>query len=297
MKRPLSMTGFGRGEYRGDDVAWTVEIRSVNHRFREIKIRIPRQYSGLEERIRQEVEAYYARGRLDISVEQSGESAAGINLRVNLALAREYLNCLNILRRELPLAGAPDLGMLMTFRDIINPAGETHGPADDDREWPAIRDALVAALQNALLMREDEGRFLKKDLRERIGGFGRTVKEIESAVPGLILKREKLLKERLDNLLKGVDIDPIRLAQEVAIIVDKSDVSEELVRLGSHISQFNDLLDSAEPVGRKLDFLMQEFLREVNTLASKISDAATAHIVVDLKNELEKMREQVQNLE
>ncbi len=166
-----------------------------------------------------------------------------------------------------------------------------------EKLWPDLKAAIIDALKECQKMRQSEGGILQKDLLERLATFQQKVDEIEQSLPMIIEKRGKALQERLDNLLSGIDIDPVRLAQEVAILVDKSDVTEEIVRLRSHLEQFHGFLNLDEPVGRRLDFLVQEFLREVNTIASKINHAETAHLIVGMKNDLEKIREQVQNLE
>ncbi|MDA8165417.1 MAG: YicC family protein [Desulfobacteraceae bacterium] len=294
MNRLLSMTSFGKGEKTAEGLTWTVEVRSVNHRYCDIHLKMSRQYAALEERIKKEIAAYYTRGHIDVTVNAAGHREQPVLLEVNLPLAREYHEGLLRIQRELGLPQAPDLALLASFRDIIAPV---EGEEDPDAVWPPVREALAAALEQGLAMRRQEGAALRADLLERLARFGETVGRIEAAVPDLAAKKQAQLQERLDNLLAGVDIDPARLAQEVALMADKADVTEELVRLRSHIVQFGSFLDSDEPVGRRLDFLLQEFLREINTLASKISDAAIAHQTVELKNEVEKMREQVQNLE
>ena len=187
--------------------------------------------------------------------------------------------------------------MLATYRDIIIPLEDEDGAELLEEFWSDLKGAVTEAIQECLKMRRSEGETLQADLLERVTVFQRKVDEIEDSLPMIIEKRGKVLQERLDNLLSGIDIDPIRLAQEVAILVDKSDVTEELVRLRSHMDQFNGFLSLDEPVGRRLDFLVQEFLREVNTISSKINHAETAHLIVGMKNDLEKIREQVQNLE
>jgi uncharacterized protein (TIGR00255 family) len=294
MNRPLSMTSFGKGEKTAGGVTWTVEIRSVNHRFCDIHLKVSKRHAALEEKIKKEIAAYYTRGHIDVSVNAAGEGEEAVRLEVNLPLAREYYEGLLRVQRELSLPAPPDLAMLAAFRDIIVPAEKEE---DLDALWPSVHEALIAALDQGLAMRRQEGAALHADLLERLSRFADTIGRIEAAIPELVTKKQAALQERLDNLLDGVDIDPARLAQEVAIMADKADVTEELVRLRSHIAQFGQFLDLDEPVGRRLDFLLQEFLREINTLASKISDAVIAHQTVELKNEVEKMREQVQNLE
>ncbi|OGQ96864.1 MAG: YicC family protein [Deltaproteobacteria bacterium RIFOXYD12_FULL_57_12] len=297
MQRPLSMTGFGRGESGGDGNKWVVEFRSVNHRYLDVKIKVPWKYAALEERIKQEIQQYHGRGHVDLFVNVNGADVQSGRLRANLTLAREYYDCLQAIKEELQIADQPDLAMLAAFRDVIILGQEDVVSEDLEMSWQYIREALVAALTNGLTMRENEGSALKEDLLHRLGSFAKTVNGIEAVIPELIRKRQEGLKDRLDNLLKGVDIDPVRFAQEVAILVDKADISEELTRLRSHLRQFEDFLNLGEPVGRRLDFLVQEFLRELNTMAAKVGDTTAAYQIVDLKNELEKMREQVQNLE
>ncbi len=297
MQRPLSMTGFGRGEAVGNGKKWIVEVRSVNHRFLDVKVRIPRLYSFLEERIKKTVAPFHSRGRIDIFLDVVDEGAESGRLKIDLALAREYYKGLLAIRDDLNLQQEPDLNMLAACRDIIVPADEEPASAKADEIWPTAAVALENALVEAAAMRTQEGQALKEDLLERMQAFGEVVAEVERRLPDIVKKRETTLKDRLDKLLERVDIDPLRLAQEVAIMVDKTDVSEELVRLRSHIRQFGGFLELDEPIGRRIDFLLQEFLRELNTLAAKINDVETAYLVVDLKNEHEKMREQVQNLE
>jgi uncharacterized protein (TIGR00255 family) len=198
---------------------------------------------------------------------------------------------------ELSITGEPDLTLLASYRDIISPLEEEGGAEILEKLWPDLKAAIIDALKECQKMRQNEGGILQKDLLERLATFQQKVDEIEQSLPVIIEKRGKALQERLDNLLSGIDIDPVRLAQEVAILVDKSDVTEEIVRLRSHLEQFHGFLNLDESVGRRLDFLVQEFLREVNTIGSKINHAETAHLIVGMKNDLEKIREQVQNLE
>jgi uncharacterized protein (TIGR00255 family) len=297
MSRPMSMTGFGRGEAIGSGKKWTVEVRSVNHRFLDVKIRMPRLYSFLEERMKKKVALSYSRGHIDVSMDVADEGDEGGRLKIDLALAREYYRSLQAIRNDLHLQQEPDLNMLAAFRDIILPAEEEPASTKIDEIWPAACSALESALDEAAAMRAEEGLAMKQDLQERLQHFDRMIGALEDRIPGIVTQRELALKERLASLLAGVDMDPVRLAQEVAIMVDKSDVSEELVRLRSHIRQCHGFLDLDEPIGRRIDFLLQEFLRELNTIAAKISDVEAAYLVVDLKNEHEKMREQAQNIE
>jgi uncharacterized protein (TIGR00255 family) len=286
------MTGYGRGEVAGAK-SWTVEVRSVNHKFLDLSIKIPRKYLGLEERIKKEISAYYSRGHVDVYVNPGAEAGDNIRLAPNLPLARNYYQCLEAIRQDLSLE-APTLAMIQNYKEII----VAHEEEEDlEAVWPQVSEALNQALTMAQGMREQEGEALKDELSQRLQEFAKTVETIAQDVPAIVQRRTEKLKERLAVLLQGVDLDPLRLAQEVAMMADKGDVTEEVVRLRSHISQFSGFLAADEPVGRRLDFLLQEFLREINTLASKISDAPTAHLTVELKTEVEKLREQIQNIE
>ena len=297
MGKPVSMTGFGRGPASGKESSWTVELRSVNHRYLDISIKLPRRFIGWDDKIKKEISSIHSRGRVEIFITFNDEGVDNTKLRADIGLAKEYLRCLKEVARELSITGEPDLTMLASYRDIVAPLEEESGAEIFDEFWPDLKVAVADALQECLRMRQSEGEILQNDLLERLAFFKQKIDEIEHSLPVIIEKRGKALQERLDNLLSGIDIDPVRLAQEVAILVDKSDVTEEIVRLRSHMDQFNGFLNLDEPVGRRLDFLVQEFLREVNTISSKINHAETAHLIVGLKNDLEKIREQVQNLE
>ncbi len=292
--RPRSMTGFGRGEAAGSDHGWTVELRSVNHRFLDCKIMLPKQLAVLEERVRQRVAAGHERGRVELMCSLRQERQTAIRPVLDLPLAREYNACLQQLVEELDLPEEPRLEHMLQFRDIISLREES---PDQETLWQSLCQAVDGAVEGCCRMREQEGQTLARDLRERLTSFKATLEQLALRLPEVRLQREQTLRERLERSLAGLALDPARLAQEAAILVDKSDVTEELVRLRSHIGQFVGFLALDEPVGRRLDFLLQEFLREVNTLASKIADAAIAQLTVELKNEIEKIREQVQNLE
>lgn len=292
--RPRSMTGFGRGEASDADQTWTVEIRTVNHRFLDQRVVLPRAYGALEERVKKTVAAGQDRGRVEVSLALAGSGSTVPRLTVDMDLARQYHDCLQQLGEEFGLGGRIQLADMIDQRDIISLQEQS---PDLDQEWPLVQQAVLAALAECRDMREQEGQALKQDLLDRLDHFTAIVKDIETGIPQVLKLRQEELKNRVMKMLDGMDIDPMRLAQETAIMADKADVTEEVVRLASHISQFRSFLNSDEPVGRRLDFLLQEFLREVNTLASKISNAAIAHLGVEMKNEIEKLREQVQNIE
>lgn len=289
-----SMTGFGRGETEAGGRMWTVEIRCVNHRYLDLKIKLPRGYAGLEERVRKTVAATLSRGRVDVLISVTGDFSDLMEMRANTSLALIYRDALAGLAKTLDLNNDTTLSQLATYPDVLVREQRTE---DLDAVWGSMEPALKEALVACDTMRSQEGDAMARDLQERLDNFSRVVQDIEAAIPELLQRREQNLKERLQKLLDNVQLDPQRLAQEIAILADKTDVTEEIVRLQSHISQFRSFLESEEATGRKIDFLLQEFLREVNTMASKINDATIAHLTVELKSELEKMREQIQNIE
>lgn len=289
-----SMTGYGRAETEHQGRIWTVEVKSVNNRFLDAKIKLPRNYAGLEDQIRKRVGTFHQRGRVDLIVSVSGDFSDLVKIAVDKNLAAIYKDRLDQLAQELGLDSQVDLAMLIGLPDVLI---REQQPEDLEAIWPLLESAVDEAFGQCLEMRIREGTALSVDLGERLRAFTGVLDSIEQNIETIIADRENALQERLEKLLGSIDLDPARLAQEVAVMVDKSDVTEELVRLRSHISQLEDLLDSSAAVGRKLDFLIQEFLREVNTIASKINDADNAHKTVALKSELEKMREQVQNIE
>jgi uncharacterized protein (TIGR00255 family) len=288
------MTGFGRGEVTEAGRTWTVEIRTVNHRFLDQRVVLPRAFALLEERVKTTIAAGQDRGRVEISLTTAGKISGGPRLAVDMELARQYHDCLQQLAEEFGVGPRLQMADMLNQRDIISIREQS---PDLEQEWPLIEQAICAALVECESMREQEGLTLKDDLLERLNHFAAIVEKIETSIPQVLLQRQEELKTRVIKMLEGLDVDPVRLAQESAIMADKADVTEEVVRLASHISQFRAFLDSDEPVGRRLDFLLQEFLREVNTLASKISNAEIAHLGVEMKNEIEKLREQVQNIE
>lgn len=288
------MTGFGRGETEKGGRTWTAEIRCVNHRFLDVKIKLPRGYAPLEDRVRKKVADFHLRGRVDLILNVQGDFSDLQKITVNTELARTYRQALLEMAEKIQIEDDISLSQLASYPDVLLREQQTE---DLDLVWQVIEPMLNDALASCDKMRSQEGGCLFLDLQERLQSFSENIDKVEALVPQLIVKREQGLSERLEKLLDNVQLDPMRLAQEIAIITDKTDVSEELVRLHSHIEQFKKFLDEDTAIGRKLDFLIQEFLREVNTLASKINDAEIAHISVELKGELEKMREQVQNIE
>lgn len=289
-----SMTGFGRGELEKGGRVWTAEVRCVNNRYLDVKMKLPRGYTPLEEKIRKMVAETHLRGRVDLILSVSGDFSDLQEVKVNMTLAAGYRDALLVLAEEFGLAGDIAPQVLAAYPEVL-----IREQKDEDLAivWEIVEKVIATALQSCDMMRCQEGETLAEDLTGRLKFFAETIESIEKNIPELLEQRQKSLQERLEKLLANVQLDSARLAQEVAVMADKTDVTEEIVRLRCHIGQFTRFLTEESGIGRKLDFLIQEFLREVNTLASKINDAVVAHLTVDLKSELEKMREQVQNIE
>ncbi|CAG37591.1 conserved hypothetical protein [Desulfotalea psychrophila LSv54] len=290
-----SMTGFGRGEAENSTRTWNVEVRSVNNRYLDVKIKLPRGYASLEDRVRNAVSEHFQRGRVDLLVNVQGDFSDLVELSVNTSLAQKYQDALGGIAESCGCASELTALQLATFPEVL--VREQKSEDLEEVVWPVLSGAIEAALTGCDLMRLQEGEILMEDLLGRLRFFSKTVEEIELHVPALVAQRHQALQERLQKLLDNVQLDPLRLAQEIALLADKTDVTEEIVRLRSHIAQFSRFVEEEGTVGRKLDFLIQEFLREVNTIASKINDADIAHLTVALKSELEKIREQIQNIE
>ncbi len=289
-----SMTGFGRGEVASGGRVWMAEVRCVNNRYLDLKIKMPNGYAVLEERVRKKVSGFHQRGRVDLLLAVNGDFSDLVKMHVNLELVRGYKLAMAQIAQELGVEAAIDPAFVASRPEVLVQEQQNE---DIEAVWPLLEQALDQALVDCEAMRQQEGAALVRDLSARLQVFTQTIEKIEAGIPELLKQREQVLGERLQKLLGNVQLDEQRLCQEVAILADKTDVTEEIVRLQSHIGQFHSFLTEKEAVGRKLDFLLQEFLREVNTIASKINDAAIAYLTVELKSELEKMREQIQNIE
>jgi len=289
------MTGFGRAECQEDDYTYQAEIRSVNNRFVEINTRLPKAYSDLEQPIKKLIKSYCSRGSisLTISLGFSNDSPGEWEIKPNLPLAKQYLDALKQIQSSLGLTGEVDLKSVIGLREIIKIEPVTMDPAKKDLILNITKEAL-GSLQK---MREEEGKTLQKDLAQRIDSIETHLADIESRHPQVIREYQEKLKERIKNLTDGLELDELRLGQEAALLADRSDITEEMTRLKSHINQFRSFFNTNEPIGRKLEFITQEINREINTTGSKSSDIIISKRVIEVKSELEKIREQVQNIE
>ncbi|BCS53597.1 YicC/YloC family endoribonuclease [Geobacter sp. SVR] len=291
-----SMTGYGKGEELSERGRFTVEIRSVNHRYGEISVRMPRSFLSLENEVKKLVAAVLKRGKIDVTVQWEEAGGAVAMPQADLALARGYAELFRSLSSELGLNGDVPLNLVLAQKGVLRETAVA--AAIDETEYlPQLAAAVNAAVASIDAMRAREGQALHDDLSARRRQLSASVAQISDRAPRVVEEYRQKLKLRLDQLLDGVEMDLVRLAQEVALMADRGDVTEELVRLSSHFAQFDEALSLAEPVGRKLDFLMQEMNREVNTIGSKSSDTEITTLVVAIKAEMEKMREQVQNVE
>lgn len=289
------MTGYGKGEATTPNGTFIVEIRSVNHRYGEISVRMPRMFYAFENEVKREAASILKRGKIDISVQWDETTAAQTAPQLDMAVARGYYDAYTRLSKELNLPQDAPLSLIMSQKGVLKEA------AASEFDEAELQPQLIAAVQGAVAaldgMRTREGEALARDLQGRRAQVAEWSALIGERTPQVVAEYRLKLKTRLDQLLEGVEMDESRLAQEVALLADRSDITEELVRLASHFSQFDEALGSAEPVGRKLDFLMQEMNREVNTIGSKSNDAGITTLVIQIKAEMEKMREQVQNVE
>ena len=289
-----SMTGYGSGAASFPGGRISAEIRTVNHRFLEMKILLPRVFLPWEDEFRRQISAQVSRGRLDLSLSIAGRAPHSYNVSVNLDLARAYRQALVQLHTELGLNGAPDVQLLAARPDVFQIVEK---PDVTTTEVEAAKKAVKQALTTLDRQRKREGRFLRRDLRRRITALDKIRRTVAQRIGRVQAAIRDRLAERVRLLLSGTEVDQSRLLQEVVAITQKGDITEELVRLQSHLATMTELLDKNEPVGKRLDFLLQEINREINTIGAKADDAPIRHLVVSAKEEVEKLREQVQNIE
>lgn len=289
-----SMTGYGSGKAELGGKTFTVEIKSVNSRYSDFSIKMPRIYTFLEDPVRKAASARINRGKVDIyiNVESSGDDDSVV--KVNEALAREYLEGLRTLSAALNISSNATAETFLRIPDVF-----TVDKADEDEALilKTVLDALSIALDGFDSMRIAEGEKLAGDLREHLGFILNATGEVEKRSPEIVLEYRARIEERMRDILGSATYDETRLLTEVAIFADKVNVNEETVRLKSHVDQFSKMLDEGGSVGRKIDFLIQEMNREINTIGSKSNDLDVARIVIDVKAEIEKLREQIQNVE
>lgn len=289
-----SMTGYGHAEVIDKGKKVGVEIKAVNHRYSDLNIKVPRMYAFLEDSIRQNIKSFLKRGKVDIYVSIESFDGEPKKVTMNEDLALNYMSAINDFCEKHTVKNDLAISTLIRLPDVF----EIEQIEDDNDELCAIViNALEMAAVSFMEMRIKEGEKLKGDLEERSSIIEKAVYEIEQKAPEIVIEYTKKIRIRMKEILDSTDIDEARLLNEVAIFADRINVSEEIVRLKSHLQQMRDMIEETEPVGRKLDFLIQEMNREINTIGSKTNDLATSKIVVLVKSEIEKLREQIQNVE
>ncbi len=292
--RICSMTGYGRGQAALGQGVLSVELRAVNSRFLDLRVRLPREFSALEPQVRATASGFFVRGQVDLGVRQGGAAGGRGEVAIDAELARQYVEAADQLRDRFGLQGTLPVSTLLELPGV---AQQQEAALEQSAVAEALIEAVEQACREAAAMREREGSALASELRQRLQGFEPAVAEIETRADEVKRAVRERLEKRLAALGPEIEIDPARLAQEVVLYADRMDTTEEIVRLRSHLAQFHETLDTGGPVGRKLEFLLQEIGREVNTIGSKAADAPISRHVVELKTELEKLREQVLNLE
>lgn len=288
-----SMTGYGQGSAAGDDFKVKIDLRSVNNRNLDIHWRAPQELASLEIPLKKQVQAVVSRGRVDVTINFT--QTVGDAYELNRAIVSGYIEALRAMREEFGLAGEVDVATIARLPGVLQPAG------DDNKLSETIVSGIEAALTQALTamvaMRAVEGHELQKEMLGRIARIEANVRIIETSTAGIVEAYREKLQQRLLELLGSVTVDETRLTQEVAYLAERSDISEEIARLNSHLSQLRELLTSEGEIGKKLDFLLQELNREANTVLSKSAELATCDAAIEIKTEVEKLREQAQNIE
>ncbi len=291
----ISMTGFGRGEYKNDNYHFLVECKTINHKYCDINVRLPRKISFLEDKIRNYVKNFVKRGRVDLYIKLDLIGSEDVNLKFDDKLACQYVSILNEIKEKFNLQDDISVMSIAKFPDIVRCEEKEE---DEDLYWGMLKEALDMALERLGQMRRAEGEKLAQDTLKRCDILKDLLNEIEKYSDTVVNEYREKLNVRINEILDNPSIiDENRLAQEVAIFADKSSITEEIVRFRSHIEQLKNTVVKNDSIGRKIDFLIQEMNREVNTTGSKSSNINITNLVVEVKSELEKIREQIQNIE
>ena len=289
-----SMTGFGRGEYAGETLKFIVEIKSVNHRYLDANVRIPKEYAFMDTSIRSEIKKYLGRGKVDVFVTYQIIGDVNYDLQFNEHLAQEYVDAYERVAQRFNLTNDLTAARLGAQPEIFRLKEDS---MNEEEVWSILRTALDTALEMLVETRTAEGVNLKKDMTAKLDALKASVEQIETRYPEILAAYENRLKEKIADILGDNQIDESRLAAEVVLFADKLATDEETVRLKSHIDAMKKELEKGSDIGRKLDFIAQEMNREANTILSKANDLETSNIAIDLKTGIEKIREQVQNIE
>ena len=291
----ISMTGFGRGEFKNDNYHFLVECKTINHKYCDINVRLPRKISFLEDKIRNYVKNFVKRGRVDLYIKLDLIGSEDVNLKFDDKLATQYVNILKEIKEKFDLQDDISVMNVAKFPEIVKCEEKEE---DEDLYWSMLKEALDMSMEKLTQMRKEEGEKLAIDTIERCDILANLIDEIEKYSNTVVDEYREKLNNRISEILENPSIiDENRLAQEVAIFADKSSITEEIVRFRSHIEQLRKTVEKNDSIGRKIDFLFQEMNREVNTTGSKSSNINITNLVVEVKSELEKIREQIQNIE
>jgi uncharacterized protein (TIGR00255 family) len=289
-----SMTAYGRAESSQGTMEFIAELRSGNSRYREIIPRIPQSLQQFEDRIRSIISSRLKRGRIEISILIKDNDDKGLSLELNRPLIKAYINIFNELNKELGCKQPIDLSFFSQLKDAIIIKQDS---VDLEEIWPGLKDVIDSAAVALDTMRINEGKALERDFLERLDSIARYIDEIRDRANVIVQGYSDMLRERIYKLIKDIEINEDRLMQEVAFMAERSDITEELIRIESHLEQFRNYMNQDDVIGRRLDFLLQEINREVNTIGSKAGDSLISQRAVEIKAELEKLREQIQNVE
>lgn len=285
------MTGYGRGVFSIGEDAYSVEVRSLNHRYLDVKVKLPERFYALEGKIKDEIKKRYTRGSFAVSV--FSESSSAPEIKVNVPVAKAYVEAARELKSATGVNGDVDLPLLFKIKDVFTADRKS---IDIEQAWGSLLSGLTAAFGQIDEWRQKEGAALEADLRERLDVLAVHLGKIEERAPEVFAEYTDRLNKKMEKIV-GDGVDESRILLEAALFADRSDISEEIVRIKSHVDMFKEYLATNEPVGKRLDFLCQELFREGNTIASKANDAKIKQVAVELKGELERVREQVQNIE
>ena len=288
------MTAYGSAESLKDSLEFIVEIRSGNYRYREIVLRLSHSLQPFEEKVRSVVASTVKRGRIEVSIQIKDNGNKGLKLELNMPLVKAYIQIFKELNKELECEQRIDPSFFSHLKDIIITKQDS---IDLENVWPNLEDVINTALRSMESMRINEGMALEKDFLERLNRITKYIDEIRSRTTLIVESYKDRLMQKINNIIKPVEINEDRIIQEVALMADKSDITEELIRAESHFEQFRNFINQDDVIGRRLDFLLQEINREVNTMGSKASDSLVSQLAVEIKAELEKLREQIQNVE
>lgn len=289
-----SMTGFGRGTRDEGGIGFVIEIKSVNHRYLDLNIKMPRSLNSLEDKIKKIIIKKVSRGKIDVFITQNKAFNQNEIASLNTVLADSYIKCLQDIKERYKLIDDISVSLIAKFPDVVQLEQQE---TDIDKVWEVLVSPLNNAVDDLVAMRIVEGEKLKEDIFNRCELIGAYVTKVEGKASTVVVNYREKLNNRIKELLKNVPVDENRIATEVAIYADKASIDEEIVRLRSHLSQVSEALALNEPVGRKLDFIVQEMNREANTIASKADDLDIVNFTLNIKSEIEKIREQIQNIE